>query len=87
MAQMTHRSQADRDARAAQAEFDRALRTVDARAARILRIQTLYYPEFLARHPASALPIPLLVVGSRSERDRAYRAWRDAVLLALRDSD
>ena len=82
---MPHGSHADNARRALQAEFDRALNTVDARAARILRIQTLYYPEFLARHPAGALPIPPLVVGRRHEWERRYRAWRDAVLLALRD--
>ena len=73
--------------KAAQAELDRARRILDARAARIQRIQTLHYHKFLARHLASALPVPPLLVGSRNVWERAYRTWRDAVLLALQESD
>ena len=73
--------------KAAQAELDRARRILDARAARIQRIQTLHYHKFLARHPASALPVPPYLVGGRHVWDRAYRTWRDAVLLALQESD
>ena len=86
LAQMPRQSQA-RVARAAQLELDRAVGILEGRAARILRIQTLYYPEFLGRHPVSSLPVPPFVVGRRREWERAYRAWRDAVLLGLRDSD
>ena len=83
---MPRQSQA-RVARAVQLELDRAVGILEGRSARILRIQTLYYPEFLGRHPVSALPVPPFVVGRRREWERAYRAWRDAVLLGLRDSD
>ena len=85
---MPRRSRAEqRDAqaeqKAAQAELDRARRILAARIQRIQRIQTLHYHKFLARHPASRLPVPPLVVGSRSEWERAYQTWRDAVLIAL----
>ncbi len=79
---MTRRSQRDREAAAA---GDRICLIHIARAARVQRIQNLHYPEFLARYPVSALPIPPLVVGSRAEWEQAYRTWRDAVLFALRE--
>ena len=80
---MVHRSH--REARAARAASERLDKIHLDRAVRIQRIQDLHYPEFLSRYPLSALPIPPLVVGSRAEWEQAYRTWRDAVLLALRE--
>ncbi len=72
-----------REARAAQAAWERLYKIHLDRAARIRRIQDLHYTEFLSRYPVCALPIPPLMMGGRAGWERAYRTWRDAVLLAL----
>ncbi len=73
-----------REARAARAAAERLHKIYLDRAGRVLRIQKLYYQEFLSQYPLSALPIPPLVWGGRAEWERAYRTWRDAVLGALK---
>ena len=72
-----------REAQRAKREADRLEGIHINRAERIKRIQDHHYPAFLAKYPVSYLPIPPLVVGSRMLWDRAYRTWRDAVLLAV----
>ena len=74
---------ARRAAREAKRQADRLEGIQIARSERIKRIQELHYPAFLAKYPVSHLPIPPLVVGPRHEWERAYRTWRDAVLLAV----
>ena len=76
-------SRSRQEARAAKAASERLDKIHLDRAVRIQRIQDLHYPEFLSRYPLSALPIPPLVVGGRHPWERAYRTWRDAVLLAV----
>ena len=69
--------------RAARAASERLFKIHYERALRIQRIQNLYYREFLSRYPLAYLPIPPLVLGGRAEWERSYRAWRDAVVLAV----
>ncbi len=71
------------EARAARAASERLFKIHCERALRVQRIQNLYYREFLSRYPLSYLPIPPLVLGGRAEWERKYRAWRDAVVLAV----
>ncbi len=75
-----------REARRAKKEEERLEGIHIARADRIKRIQDLHYPAFFAKYPATHLPIPPLVGGPRKQWERAYRTWRDAVLLAVEGS-
>ena len=72
-----------REAKRAKKEEERLERVHIARTDGIVRIQDLHYPAFFAKYPVSHVPIPPLVGGPRKQWERAYRTWRDAVLLAV----
>ena len=63
-------------------ELERAAKRISDRAARVERIQTIWYGEILASRPVSCLPVPPLCYSPWSKRgwEYAYRTWRDAVI-------
>ena len=69
-------------------ELERAAKRISDRAARVERIQTIWYGEILASRPVSCLPVPPLCYSPWSKRgwEYAYRTWRDAVI-ALGECD